>query len=147
MTLYHHFASKDEVVLAALAARRKPRQRGLSAAMDRATSPRAKILAAFDHLGELVREPGFRGCAFINAAVELADREHPAVELVREHKAWLRACFAAVAERAGWRRPAVFGLQCLLLWDGAVLEEALSPGSGAVQAARAAVPALIAASA
>jgi hypothetical protein len=40
----------------------------------------------FDALGTACRRDGYRGCAFINAAAEIADPGHPARAAVREHK-------------------------------------------------------------
>jgi hypothetical protein len=37
-------------------------------------------------LKDFFESPGFRGCPFQNAAVELADSEHPGTEFVRGHK-------------------------------------------------------------
>ena len=44
------------------------------------------LRAFFAALKEWFETPGFRGCPFQNAAVELADPAHPGSEFVRGHK-------------------------------------------------------------
>jgi AcrR family transcriptional regulator len=60
MTLYHHFPSEDDLILAVLARRRAQRQAGFDAAIERSCSPRAKIPSAFDARSLLpaARAPG-----------------------------------------------------------------------------------------
>ncbi|MCW2986101.1 MAG: regulatory protein TetR, partial [Conexibacter sp.] len=48
MTLYRHFATKDDLVVAVLERRDEPARAALAAAMDRAgDDPRARLLAPF----------------------------------------------------------------------------------------------------
>src|SRR6187549_3134665 len=42
------------------------------------TDPKARLLHAFDVLGAWVNRAEFRGCMFINAALQLNDPSHPA---------------------------------------------------------------------
>ncbi|MGB1238287.1 MAG: TetR/AcrR family transcriptional regulator [Pseudomonadales bacterium] len=80
-TLYHHFASKDEVVLAALEYRDQRFMHWLDAHMQQATA-QLSLCAIFTALDEwfnnnaLLLGP-FRGCFFINASVEFKDVNHP----------------------------------------------------------------------
>src|SRR5260370_40715345 len=87
MTLYTHFPSKDDLILAVL----KHREEGVlgffRSAMERhGKKTRGQLRAFFAALKEWFESPGFRGCAFINAAVELADAAHPGAEFVRGHR-------------------------------------------------------------
>src|SRR5690606_36993452 len=86
MTLYHHIKSKNDTISAVLDQRRERRLEGIRAAMQEAGTPRGRILAVFDYLDRIAGDPGFRGCAFINAAVELADPAHPGFALALRHK-------------------------------------------------------------
>jgi hypothetical protein len=70
--------------------------------------------------------PGFRGCPYINAAAEYADREHPVRKVVAEHRAWFKQQMAELdhpqADSAAD--------QMVLLRDGAMVGGYLSdPGS------------------
>jgi len=143
MTLYHHFPSKDDLILAVLAQRRAQRQAGFDAAIERPRSPRAKILSAFDYLASVAAGPGFRGCAFINAAIERADPADPVHRMVAGHKAWIAARFEAIARTAKWPRPALLAQQLLLLWDGASVGAYLQGNAAPVTAARLAARSLL----
>jgi len=70
-TLYHHFPSKDALVLAYLdradvAWRGKLTDSARAAGAD----PAAQLAGAFDALREACGRDGYRGCAFINTAAE-----------------------------------------------------------------------------
>src|SRR5690606_23903152 len=108
MTLYHHFKSKNDIITAVLDARRQQRSEGLQAAMARARTPRRQILAAFDYLDDIIGDPAFRGCAFINTTVELAEPSHPASRISTQHKQHMIDEFERVAAQAGWRNPRLF---------------------------------------
>ena len=96
MTLYRHFASKDELVAAylqelagegeALWEEAKSRHPGDAEAQLRYLLRRASQFAA---------ESSGRGCALANAAIELAERKHPARKVVEAHKR--RQCERLVA--------------------------------------------------
>lgn len=145
MTLYHHFASKNDVIAAVLERRMADRRRAMQAAIDSAPSPRGKVMAAFDYLRGLVGADGFRGCVFINATVELADPRHPGAVLSARHKRRMAEGFGRIARDAGWPDPDGFGIQCQLLWDGAVAAAQLDYTDTALDAACQAADVLIAA--
>src|SRR2546421_12580107 len=73
MTLYHHFASKDELVTATLARRGESRRADLQSRLAKCRSPQAKVRALFELIEAAYRGKRYRGCAFINAALETAD--------------------------------------------------------------------------
>ena len=119
-TLYHHFPSKDELVAAYL--RQNELDRSVpGAALDREDlSPRERLLAIFDMPPADSGAPTVpRGCAFLNAAVEVPDPGHPVHALAREHKERFARRLAAVADAAGAADPVVLGEQLALLYDGA----------------------------
>jgi AcrR family transcriptional regulator len=87
MTLYSHFASKDDLIVAVLEYRETAVLEFFTNAMERLVPKSDTPLEAFfSALREWFESPGFRGCAFQNAAVELADPAHPGTKFVREHK-------------------------------------------------------------
>ncbi|MGB3425473.1 MAG: TetR/AcrR family transcriptional regulator [Castellaniella sp.] len=143
MTLYHHFKSKNDIISAVLDMRRARRLEGIQVSMQEADTPRGRILAIFDYLDRVIDDPGFRGCAFINAAVELADPAHPGFEISMRHKRRMIEEFERIAAQAGWRAPDLFALQCQLLWDGAVAAAQIGYDDAPVRAARAALETLI----
>ncbi|HEX3831500.1 MAG TPA: helix-turn-helix domain-containing protein [Solirubrobacteraceae bacterium] len=124
-TLYQHFPSKDEVVVAYLQALEEEPARGPEGVLARAElSPRARLLELFAALGEQ-RHP-MRGCAFVNAAVELADPEHPARRFAAEHKRRFTERLTEIARDAGARPAEQVGRRLALLYDGAAAQVAVS---------------------
>jgi AcrR family transcriptional regulator len=87
-TFYHHFPSKDELVRAYLT-EESQQQRATAARLPRA-APREMVLAIFDAVGELGRDPSYRGCPFVNAAAEYPDPGHPVRQAIAEHRRWFR---------------------------------------------------------
>jgi AcrR family transcriptional regulator len=122
MTLYAHFPSKDDLILAVLRHREASVLAFFGSAIERHNrKARNSLRAFFAALKEWFETPGFRGCAFQNAAVELADPKHPAAEFVRGHKQrfgeFLRGLVVeAVGKSAAKVAPAV-----ALLVEGAIV--------------------------
>ncbi|MEZ1455296.1 helix-turn-helix domain-containing protein [Pseudomonas aeruginosa] len=102
MTLYKHFRSKDELIMAALEVRRQRTAERMLEAEAR-LQPRAAILAVFDGLQEFLQDEAFRGCAFIHAAAEFHERSHPIHRQAAEQKAFVEAYFQRQLERLGVR--------------------------------------------
>lgn len=119
-TLYVHFRSKDALLVASLERRHAERVSMLDAWVSAASSePAEQLLAVFDWLAEWHETEGPRGCAFVNAVVELADQAHPAREVARRHKRWMADYLAGLAAAAGLSEPARLGRDLMLLVDGA----------------------------
>ncbi len=119
-TLYAHFGSKDALVTAVLERRHAERVATLDAWVHaHADSPRGWLLAVFDWLAEWHASEGTRGCAFVNAAAEVADPANPAREVARRQKRWMREYLAGLAAEAGLPEPERLGADLMLLVDGA----------------------------
>src|SRR5262245_43301591 len=87
MSLYKHFPSKDDLILAVLKYREEAVLEFFRSTMERhAKKAKNPLRAFFTALKDWFELPGFRGCPFQNAAVELADPTHPGTEFVRGHK-------------------------------------------------------------
>jgi AcrR family transcriptional regulator len=120
-TLYHHFDGKDALVAAYLRERHRRWMRRWEAHIDAAPDPTARLLAIFDALDEWAREGGAaRGCAFVDAAAEISDRDHPAWNAISTHKADLRARLIELAAAAGRADAESIADQLLLLYEGAL---------------------------
>src|SRR5262245_3583156 len=71
-SLYNTFGSKDELVRAYLQERHLVRRARIEARLAECATPREKILAIYDVLGEIFTEAApYRGCAFLNASAEV----------------------------------------------------------------------------
>jgi AcrR family transcriptional regulator len=135
-TLYNAFGSKDELIRAYLARRHQSRRDRVNRAVaaDHGT-PRDRILGVFDVLGETFAEPGFRGCAFMNASAEA--RPGSTVEQVcDESRAWVRSVFVDLARQAGAPDPERLGSQLVLLYDGATVGARMDRNPGISSIAR-----------
>src|SRR5436305_4519517 len=81
MSLYNHFPSKDDLILAVLEYREGNVLKFFRSSMERhANKAKSQLKAFFAALKDFFESPGFRGCPFQNAAVELADPTHPGSE-------------------------------------------------------------------
>jgi AcrR family transcriptional regulator len=120
MTLYRHFSSKDELVAACLrevAAEVDAEWDAIAAAHP--GDPRGELAAWLQHLGQWFTAEAGRGCALANAAVELPDPDHPARQVVREHKTAIRDRLAKLCRDAGLRDPDAVASQVFLICEGA----------------------------
>ncbi|MER7789585.1 hypothetical protein [Streptomyces sp. NPDC097640] len=100
--------------------RRWTRQTALTEFLDGLSSgPEEKLLAVFDWLALGHAKPGFRGCPFTNAAVEITDPNHPVRAVILAYKNWLRMTLSGLAAEAGLPDPEELGSDLLLLIDGA----------------------------
>jgi AcrR family transcriptional regulator len=141
MSLYNNFGSKDELVLAYLAARHAEwlnlYRRRLAAATDARQRVRAVFDAYLDH-AEMAYRHGFRGCGLLNAAAELPAGA-PGRELVRRHKEEVEALLAAqLAELDGLpaARVAELAEQLSFLLEGAMARAGLEGNSRALHRVR-----------
>jgi AcrR family transcriptional regulator len=136
-TLYRHFRSKDELVVAFLRRRDVRWREWLSEAVDRlAPRPADRPLAVFDALGEWFASDDFRGCAFINAASEIADPAHPARAVVEEHKHLLGEYLTGLLRDAGASDPAADAGALLLVVEGAIVSALIEKDAGPAARAR-----------
>ena len=141
-TLYSAFGSKDELIRAYLQARHAARRERITRKLARYDTPRDRLLGIFDMLGESFAEPGFRGCAFVNASAE-ARPGSPIEEVSDESRAWVRSLLVELGQAAGAADPERLGRQLALLYDGATVSARMDRDPGAAEAARAAAVILI----
>lgn len=86
VTFYRHFPAKNELVLAFLERRHQRWIHAFQQTLARESQRQAEIPALLAALESWFTQPDFRGCAFINAASELADTLPEAMTLVQQHK-------------------------------------------------------------
>jgi AcrR family transcriptional regulator len=102
-TLYRHFASKEDVVLAFLQRREQQWTREFveAEARRRGSTPRERLLAIFDVFDEWFHRDDFEGCSFINVLLETTDREDPVRTASAAHLEYIRGVVSRLAEEAG----------------------------------------------
>jgi AcrR family transcriptional regulator len=134
MTVYRHFGSKDDLVLAVLDRReqlwtRKWLEREVRR---RAERPVDRLLAIFDVFDEWFHRRDFEGCLFVNALLEIDDRKHPIHIACREQLTRIRDFLIELASEAGVADPDDFARQWHILMKGSIV----SAGEGDLLAAR-----------
>jgi AcrR family transcriptional regulator len=144
MSLYRHFAGKDELVAEALA-HWDPFQRALLLGMRREMPPRERLLGMFDRVADLADRLGgdFVGCPYVHARLELADDEHPAASAIAAHKDRMRRDLAALLGEIGVADPDKAALVVLMLLDGSIVHSVVQGNGGPLRAARASLPGLL----
>lgn len=117
-TFYHHFPTKEELVLAYLDEVDTVWTGQLHAAAASAgESPAEQLVGMFDALTTACRRSGYRGCAFINAAGEY-EVGTPVHARTLAHKDAVRAWVRELAVRAGAADPDALARSLTLLLDG-----------------------------
>lgn len=145
MTLYNNFGSKDDLVAAYLRERHTGWLRRLGSHLERASSPVEEMLAVFDAYLESASRASYRGCPFVNASAELADRGHAGREVVTENKESVRSLLHDQARRAGLGDPDALADHLFLLLEGGVVTAGIRGSCEPLRWAREAAETLIAA--
>jgi AcrR family transcriptional regulator len=140
-TLYRHFASKQDLVLAFLERREQlwtdgwliaeARRRG-----GRDQDPRRVLLAIFDVFDEWFHAPEFEGCSFINVMLEHPAEDHPLHRAAADYLARIRVFLRDLAADAGIADPEAFARQWHILMKGSIV----AAGEGDREAAQRAKP-------
>jgi AcrR family transcriptional regulator len=125
-TLYRHFPSKDDLVLAFLERREQLWTRELveAGAKARGATPEERLLAIFDVFDEWFQRDDFEGCSFVNVLLETADRNHRIGVASAGHLENIRSIVRTLAEEAGLRDPAAFSLSWHILMKGSIVQAA-----------------------
>jgi AcrR family transcriptional regulator len=121
-TFYHHFASKDDLVLEFLNLRE---ERWTLAwiegeATRRAATPEEQLLTIFDLFDEWFHREDFEADSFVNVLLELG-ATHPAGQASIEHLGNVRAIITKLAEEAGLRRTESFTRSWHILMKGSIV--------------------------
>ncbi|MFI5954061.1 TetR/AcrR family transcriptional regulator [Cryptosporangium sp. NPDC051539] len=141
-TFYHHFPTKDALVCAYLSDLHDLQAAAL-ASVSADAEPIDLVLRIFDAIGEFACGPGFRGCAFVNAAVEYPDPTSPVRAVVANHRRWYAAAMRDQLAAAGHESPELTARMLVTLRDGIVVGAQLDDPAEVRATLRAAVVALI----
>jgi AcrR family transcriptional regulator len=136
MSLYNHFASKDDLILATLKYREEGVLEFFRSAMERhAKKAKNPLRAFFAALKDFFESPGFRGCPFQNAAVELADPSHPGTEFVRGHKQRFSEFLRGLVEETVGKAGSKFAPVVSVLVEGAIVTAVIQGNADAADMA------------
>ncbi|MBA2240212.1 MAG: TetR/AcrR family transcriptional regulator [Solirubrobacterales bacterium] len=122
-TLYRHFTSKQELVLAFLERRDETWTKGMVQAgfERRANLPADRLLAIFDVFDEWFRRPDFEGCSFINVLLEHPDPSDPIHRACVSYLSGIRAMVEDLARQAGIADAEGFARQWHILMKGSIV--------------------------
>ncbi|MET9634731.1 TetR/AcrR family transcriptional regulator [Lentzea sp. NPDC006480] len=119
-TLYRHFASKEELVVAYLQTVAQLERDQFEQALGSGL-PAADVLRAIARaIAAGISSAGFRGCAFLNAAAEYPDRAHPVLKTVLDHRAWFQTTISDLFALIDEDSAASAGRHFVMLRDGAM---------------------------
>ena len=140
MTLYKHFRSKEELILAVLEKRSDQFRESFFEFLDtKKRTPERDLLAVFDWLIAWVESKDFRGCLFQKAMAEYQELEDPIHQAALAHKAAFHGEIRRLVVAAGLAKPKALTDQLALLVEGAILNsQALGASTPAVHAREAA---------
>jgi AcrR family transcriptional regulator len=144
MTLYNHFRSKEELILAAVRRRDEQwRNTFMRSVESRTRDPKERLLAVFDLASEVVSSDDFCGCFFARAASEYREIKDPIHAAANENKRLVTNYLTQLAGAAGAREPEKLAINLCMLLDGAVAYAFVSGMKEATQLARASAEVLI----
>jgi AcrR family transcriptional regulator len=125
-TLYRHFPSKDELVLAFLEQREQRWTFGWveGEARRRGETPEEQLLAIFDLFDQWFHRDDFEGCSFINVLLEFGDLDHPVGRASADYLENIRSVVRTLADEAGLRDPEAFALSWHILMKGSIVQAA-----------------------
>ncbi|MEO1093756.1 MAG: TetR/AcrR family transcriptional regulator [Cyanobacteria bacterium J06638_28] len=127
-TLYRHFPSKDDLVVAYLEGRNQRFWDLLEPSIERyANQPKQQLVAIFAWLDELLDSKDNHGCPFLMVASEFPESDYPGHQVAIAHKEKLRDRLAELAKLAGIESAPELSAALMLLFDGAFAQRRLFP--------------------
>jgi AcrR family transcriptional regulator len=130
-TFYRHFPSKEDLVVGYLEGVHE-HFAGQAAALDaKGLEGREQLTAIGEEVVAEIGSPGYRGCAFLNAASEFEDPESPVRRVVQRHREWFYERLRRAFKEAGHDRPGNAARHFVMLRDGAVAAAYLDSAAAA----------------
>jgi AcrR family transcriptional regulator len=125
-TLYRHFPSKEDLVIAFLDMRERRWTHEWLEARTEALAPRPqeRVLFVFDALDEWFHRPYYEGCSFINTLLEVDESDNPIHREAVRHLGVVRETLQRYAEQAGAQNPEEMSYQMQILMMGAIVSAA-----------------------
>jgi AcrR family transcriptional regulator len=122
-TLYRHFPSKEDLVIAFLDMREQRwTHEWLETETERlAPRPQERVLFVFDALDEWFHRSDYEGCSFINTLLEIAEADNPIHREAVRHLGVVRQILQRYGAQAGARNPEETGYQMQILMMGAIV--------------------------
>ncbi|HEX4892358.1 MAG TPA: TetR/AcrR family transcriptional regulator [Hyphomicrobiaceae bacterium] len=143
-TLYRHFASKEDLIVAALTKIDEQSREEMRAFVESASDdPRERVLATFDQLALWLTDCEFKGCPFVAAAAEFGEPGNPVFQAVKLHKRLMLAYIEELVRAARIPDPKTVARQIVMLQEGAIAYAQVLGCEGVIATAKAAAEKLI----
>ena len=137
-TLYRHFKSKEQLIVAVLRRVDERYREDLRQAVDKLErEPKQKILATFDFLEDWFEDKSFYGCPFMGAAGEYGERHSAVFQEAAMHKRLVVAYFEELARAAQLNDPRRVAEEINLLHEGATAAAHITGDAGEARKAKA----------
>ncbi len=143
-TLYAHFRSKEELVLAVLRQYDGlARNEFMRCVESGGKTPRARLLAVFDFAERWFQQSNFYGCLFINTIGEYSDNDTPIRQICKEYKKLVKGYIRELCQQAGATDPQGLAEELALLLEGATVTAQVSQNAKTAKIAKRVAKALI----
>lgn len=144
-TMYHHFRSKEELIIAALKQHDGLFRNGFMKAVEKqADTPYDRLLAVFDVAQAWFSDNRFFGCMFINAIGEYSERNAAIQHVCKEFKRLMRSYIEELAVEAEIPNARRVAESVALLLEGSIVTAQVSGTPEAAATAREAAKIIIA---
>ena len=138
MTLYNHFASKEELIIAIFEKRDLEFRASLMAKVQSAGPyPEQSLLAVFDWLEGWFGSEGFKGCVFIRAISEYPETTQPIHQAAWRHKVAVKTALTELCVDAGAKDAEALAETLSFLIDGAMVTAHATQTTAPARSARA----------
>ena len=117
-TFYKHYGSKDRLIVEYILQRHSLVRESVDALIREKNDPNLALREVIDQIVSEVVAPGFRGCAFINAAIEFTDSRHAVRQIVSDHREWFAETLSDLLRELGHPLPGDGGDEIVLARDG-----------------------------
>lgn len=136
-TLYNHFRSKDELILAALQQHDSIfRNEFMKDVEQLSDTAEGQLLAIFDSAEKWFCSQNFFGCIFVNVVGEYSDKNSPMRDVSRNFKQMIRRYIVDLCVRASARNPEKLADELALLFEGAIVTAQISGNANAATTAK-----------
>ena len=144
MTLYNHFKSKDELILATLRLHDEQFRNWFMRSVEKKEkSPNKRLVAIFDVLHEWFSDKAYRGCMFLNATAEFSEIGSPIRALCAESNKLLLDYIRSIAKAAAADDPDGLAEALMLLMEGAICIAHLTGNNSSAKQAKKAAQTLV----
>ncbi|MFT4123859.1 MAG: TetR/AcrR family transcriptional regulator [Microbacteriaceae bacterium] len=118
-TFYKHYGSKNTLIVDYITGRHRAMVQLVTTTIEESPNAEEALRRLLHALVTDIGTPGFRGCAFLNAAAEFAEPTHVVRRLVLSHRDWLTEVLATLLGELGHPMPGDGADDLILAMDGA----------------------------